>query len=66
MPKMKARTTAKKRFKKLSSGLVKYTKAYRRKKLTNKTRKTKRNLRRGGYVDATQVHAIIQLLAGKN
>ncbi|HML19321.1 MAG TPA: 50S ribosomal protein L35 [Candidatus Dependentiae bacterium] len=63
MPKMKSRATAKKRFKRLSSGLVKYTKAFRRKKLTNKTRKTKRNLRRGGYVDKTQLHAVTQLLA---
>lgn len=65
MPKMKARSTAKKRFKRLSSGLVKRPKAYRRKKLTNKTTKTKRNLRRGGYVDATQVRAVIQLLPGR-
>jgi large subunit ribosomal protein L35 len=63
MPKMKSHTAAKKRFKRLSSGLVKYTQAYRRKKLTNKTRKTKRNLRRSAYIDKTQVKAMIQLLA---
>jgi large subunit ribosomal protein L35 len=65
MPKMKVRSTAKKRFKRLSSGLVKRAKAFRRKKLTHKTTKTKRNLRKGGYVDATQLHAVIQLLANK-
>lgn len=65
MPKMKSRSTAKKRFKRLSSGLIKRPKAYRRKKLTNKTRKTKRNLRKGGYVDITQLHAITQLIANR-
>jgi large subunit ribosomal protein L35 len=65
MPKMKARTTAKKRFKRLSTGLVKRAKAFRRKKLTHKTTKTKRNLRKGGYVDATHLHAVIQLLANR-
>ena len=63
MPKMKVRTTAKKRFKRLSSGLVKRAKAFRRKKLTHKSTKTKRNLRKGGYVHASQLKSVIQLLA---
>lgn len=65
MPKMKVRTTAKKRFIRLSSGLVKRPQAYRRKKLTNKTAKRKRNLRKGAYVDATQRRALIQLLSNR-
>jgi large subunit ribosomal protein L35 len=65
MPKMKSRATAKKRFKKLGSGLVKRAKAYRRKKLTNKTRKVKRNLRRVAYVDDSQLRSVIQLLASR-
>ena len=65
MPKMKARSTAKKRFKRLGSGLVKRAKAFRRKKLTHKTTKAKRNLRKGGYVDATQLRSVIQLLANR-
>lgn len=65
MPKMKSRATAKKRFKRLSSGLVKRAKAFRRKKLTNKSKKTKRNLRRIAYVNETQVRSVIQLLANR-
>lgn len=65
MPKMKSRSTAKKRFRRLSSGLVKCAKAYRRKKLTHKSTKAKRNLRKGGYVNATQLRQVIQLLANR-
>jgi large subunit ribosomal protein L35 len=65
MPKMKSRSTAKKRFERLSSGKVKRAKAFRRKKLTNKSTKTKRNLRKRAYVNPTQLHAIIQLLANR-
>lgn len=45
MPKMKTHSGAKKRFKKLKSGLVKAAHAGRRKKLAKKTAKRKRFLR---------------------
>ena len=51
MPKMRSRTTVKKRFRRLSSGLVKRAKAYRRHLLTKKSAKTKRNLRKTAYVN---------------
>lgn len=62
MPKVKTHSSAKKRFKKLSSGLIKRAKAYRRHLLTKKGRKTKRNLRRTGYVNAANYRQISPLL----
>ncbi len=60
---MKARSTVKKRFRRLSSGLVKRAHAYRRHMLTKKTTKVKRKLRQGTYVNTTDGRKIIQLLA---
>lgn len=62
MPKMRSRTTAKKRFRRLSSGLVKRAQAYRRHLLTSKTAKRKRNLRKTAYVTPVEARKIIQLL----
>ena len=45
MPKVKTHSGAKKRFKKLKSGLFKAARPFRRHLLTKKSRKTKRNLR---------------------
>ena len=45
MPKMKTHSAAKKRFKKLKSGLIKMIKAYRRHLLTKKSAERKRSLR---------------------
>lgn len=58
MPKVKSVSAAKKRFKKTGNGKFKVGKGFRRHLLTKKTRKTKRNLRRTGYVSSVD-HAHI-------
>ena len=65
MPKMKSRSSAKKRFKRLSSGLIKRAKAYRRHLLTKKARKNKRQLRQPAYINKSDDHKILQLLASR-
>lgn len=62
MPKMKTHSGAKKRFKKLKSGLIKYAKTNRRHLLTKKSRKRKRTLRATAYVDASNLHHFRVLL----
>lgn len=65
MPKMKSRSTAKKRCTKLPSGLIKRGQCFRRHLLTHKNGKTKRQLRGAAYVHASESHKLIQLLAGQ-
>lgn len=63
--KMKTRSAAKKRFKKVggSKGVkIKRSKAFRRHLLTSKSRKTKRNLRQSAYVSKADLHHIMGLL----
>jgi len=55
MSKMKTCSAAKKRFKKLKSGKIKRSKAFRRHLLTKKSTKTKRNLRHNAYVSEADV-----------
>lgn len=64
MPKTKTKSAAKKRFKKVGTAksLIKRPKAFKRKKLTHKTRKQKRNLRHSGFVDAADSKRIARLL----
>lgn len=62
MPKMKTRSSAKKRFKKKSSGLIKRSKAYKRHLLTKKSSKRKRQLRRGAYVNKVDEGRISRML----
>lgn len=65
MPKMKTRSAAKKRFKKVggSKGTkIKRSKAFRRHLLTKKNRKTKRDLRKSAYVSAVDYNHIRFLL----
>jgi len=62
MPKMKTSRGAAKRFKVTGNGKIKRHKAYLRHILTSKTRKAKRNLRKGVMVDATNERAIRRLL----
>ena len=62
MPKMKTKSSAKKRFKKTASGKIKYTQAYRRHLLTRKSRKTKRNLRRSSYISTVDHNRVAKLL----
>jgi len=53
MPKLKTHTGAKKRFRKTGTGKVVRHKAYARHLLTCKTRKSKRNLKKGVVADST-------------
>ncbi len=62
MPKVKTHSGAKKRFKKLKSGLIKAARAYRRHLLTKKSRKRKRDLRRSQYIDSTHIKHVSPLL----
>ena len=50
MPKMKSKSSAKKRFKKTASGKYKRARAYRSHILTSKSTKRKRKLRSGALV----------------
>lgn len=62
MSKMKRRSAAKKRFKKVGKNKIKRSKAYRRHLLTRKTTKRKRQLRKGAYVSAADESRIAELL----
>jgi large subunit ribosomal protein L35 len=62
MVKHKTHSGAKKRFKLLKSGKIKHAKANRRHLLTGKTSKTKRNLRKGGYISKSDVKHLKSLL----
>ncbi|MCI5713469.1 MAG: 50S ribosomal protein L35 [Lachnospiraceae bacterium] len=62
MPKMKTNRAAAKRFKATGTGKLKRNKAYRRHKLTKKTTKNKRNLRKPAMVDATNVTNMKKIL----
>ncbi|MBR2160295.1 MAG: 50S ribosomal protein L35 [Clostridia bacterium] len=50
MPKQKSHSASKKRFRFTKTGKIKRAKAYKNHILNKKSRKTKRNLRHGGYV----------------
>ncbi|MDR0856736.1 MAG: 50S ribosomal protein L35 [Clostridiales bacterium] len=65
MPKMKCHSGAKKRFHLNGAGKVKRAKQGKNHILTKKDRKTKRNLRHGGYVDESQAKTISNMI-GKN
>ncbi len=58
MPKMKTKSSAKKRFKTLGGGGVKRTHAFLRHILTKKTTKRKRQLRGTTMVDASNARSI--------
>ena len=60
--KVKSKSAAKKRFTKTASGKVKFGKAFRRKKLSSKTRKRKRVLRQGGILEGAGNRAMGKLL----
>ncbi len=62
MGKMKTCSAAKKRFKKLKSGKIKRSQAFRRHLLTKKSAKTKRDLRQKAYVSSADVSRIRALL----
>lgn len=54
MPKMKTKRSVAKRFKVTGTGKLKRAKAFKSHILTKKSTKTKRNLRKTGYVSETQ------------
>ena len=62
MPKMKSRSSVKKRYRTTADGHVKRKKAYASHILTKKNRKRKRNLRQSSLVDATQERKILSML----
>ena len=61
MPKMKTHSGAKKRFKKLKSGLIKASHPGRRKFLTKKSESCKRRLRTGLYISKSDMGRIAPL-----
>ena len=62
MPKMKSHRGAAKRFKKTGTGKLKRAKAFKSHILTKKSSKTKRNLRKGGYVSKSEEKVMKKLL----
>lgn len=62
MPKMKSHRGAAKRFKKTGTGKLKRAKAFKSHILTKKSSKTKRNLRKAGYVHSTQEKVMKKIL----
>ena len=62
MPKMKTRSSAKKRFKKISKGVIKRAKAFRRHLLTKKSAKRKDQLRRRCLCKYADVGRIAKML----
>ena len=62
MPKMKTSRAAAKRFKVTGTGKLKRAKAFKSHILTKKTTKRTRNLRKTGYVSASQEKVMKKLL----
>lgn len=62
MPKVKTNRGAAKRFKATGSGKIKRGKAYTSHILTKKSTKQKRNLRKAGLVDESNVKAVKRML----
>lgn len=62
MTKMKTRSAAKKRFRKVGNGKVKRAQGYRRHLLTKKSAKRKRDLRQTAYIDESNITAVRKLL----
>jgi large subunit ribosomal protein L35 len=62
MPKMKSKSSAKKRFKKTASGEFKRGQAYTSHILTKKTQKRKRNLRKKTLIDQSDKKSVSKML----
>jgi large subunit ribosomal protein L35 len=62
MPKLKTHKSVSKRLKVTGSGKVKRAKAYKRHLLTGKSTKTKRGLRKTGYISDANIKAVRALL----
>lgn len=65
MPKMKTRRAAAKRFSFTKNGKIKRAKAYKSHLLNGKSRKRKRNLRQGTFVDSTVAGNVRELIPYK-
>ncbi|RBP39551.1 50S ribosomal protein L35 [Garciella nitratireducens] len=65
MPKIKTHRGAAKRFSKTKAGKIKRAKAYKSHILTKKSQKRKRNLRKTGYLTASEAKNIKQLIPYK-
>ena len=65
MPKMKTKSSAKKRFRDRPGGTVKRGQAFKRHILTKKTTKNKRQLRRATTVQETNMGHVAQMLPGR-
>jgi large subunit ribosomal protein L35 len=63
MPKMKTRRSAAKSFKITASGKVKRRKAFRSHILTSKSTKSKRHLRKSGFVAETEAYKVRRFLS---
>ncbi|MFA6263430.1 MAG: 50S ribosomal protein L35 [Candidatus Babeliales bacterium] len=62
MPKVKTHSACKKRFKKTASGCIKRSSAFRRHHAWAKSHRVMRDLRKGRYIDTTQVDKIATLM----
>ena len=62
MPKLKTNRGAAKRFKTTGSGKLRRSKAFKSHLLTKKSPKRKRNLRKSGLVDSTNIRGLRKLL----
>ena len=62
MPKIKAHSGSKKRFKVTKSGKVKYSRAYRRHILNKKSAKRKMKLRKGSYLFPADAKTVKKLI----
>ena len=62
MPKVKTNSSAKKRFKVTGTGKITHQKSFKRHILTKKSKKRKRNLRRDGEVDKSNLRFVKRLL----
>ena len=62
MPKLKTKSSARKRFKKTATGKIKRAKAYKSHLLPHKTRKRKRNLRKAAYLKKADLERIARLI----
>lgn len=65
MPKQKTHSGAKKRFKLTKNGKVKRAHAYKSHILNKKSTKRKRGLRKGAYVDSSNVASVKKLIPYK-
>ncbi len=62
MPKLKTHSGAKKRFKKLKSGLIKTSRSFHRHLLTKKSAQRKRHLRSPLYIARCDINHVAPLL----